>query len=375
MQIAVVGAGPAGLTFATAIARLRPQARVRVIEQNPKGATFGFGVVFSDKALDFLQADDPATHAALAPHLESWRDIRLAHRGETVTIDGVGFSAIARLALNDILATRAVASGVAIDWGRRLDDISEVADADLIVGADGVNSPVRQSDPAGFGASVAFLSNRFAWYGVAMAFETLTQTFVAGPHGALTAHHYRYRPDMSTFIVEITDEVFERSGLAAMDEDAQRHYCAEAFCATLGGRPLIANRSAWRQFPVVANARYCSGNRVLLGDALHTAHFSIGSGTRLAMEDGLALARAIAAHGDDIAAGLASFEAERRPVLEKLVGAASQSAAWYEKFGAHMALDPRALALSYVQRSGRIDGERLKSMAPRFMAQIGDLEA
>ena len=302
--------------------------------------------------------------------MQRWDDIRLVHRGQNIAIDGVGFSAIARLTLLDILAAQAGAAGAEIERGRRLEDLSDVADADLIVGADGVNSLVRDSDKAGFKASIEYLSNRFAWYGVGMAFDTLTQTFVEGPDGPLTAHHYRYQPSMSTFIVEMNAEVFQRSGLAGMDEAAQRAYCAAAFANTLKGHPLIANRSSWRQFPVVHNARYFAGNRVLLGDALHTAHFSIGSGTRLAMEDALALARAIAAHGDDIAAGLAAYEVERRPLLEKLVGAATLSAAWYEKFGAAMALSPADFALSYIQRSGRIDAERLRAMAPRFMAEI-----
>jgi len=367
MKIVVIGAGPAGLTFASAIRRMQPDASVRVIEQNPQGATFGFGVVFSDRALDFLKSDDPALHATLIPHLESWQDLRLVHKGETVTIDGVGFSAIARLTLLDILSTEAAASGADIGWGQRIDDIAQAGDADLIVGADGVNSLVRQSDPQGFGASVSHLSNRFAWYGVEMAFETLTQTFLAGPAGPMTAHHYRYRPDMSTFIVELNEAVWQRSGLAGMSEADQRAWCADAFRDTLCGRPLIGNRSLWRQFPVVHNERFFAGNRVLLGDALHTAHFSIGSGTRLAMEDALSLARSIAAHGADISAGLQAFEDERRPLLDKLVGAARASAAWYERFGDTMALGPRDLALSYIQRSGRIDPARLKAMAPRFM--------
>ncbi len=370
MKIAVIGAGPAGLTFASAMRRLRPDAAVRVFEQNRAGATFGFGVVFSDKALDFLRRDDPQTLAALQPRLESWDDIRLVHRGQTISIDGVGFSAIARLSLLDILAAQATAAGAVIERGRRLEDLSGLADADLIVGADGVNSLVRDSAAAGFGASIKHLSNRFAWYGVGMAFDTLTQTFIDGPDGPVTAHHYRYTPDMSTFIVEMNAEVFARSGLADMDEAAQRAYCAAAFADTLKGHPLIANRSIWRQFPVVHNTRYFTGNRVLLGDALHTAHFSIGSGTRLAMEDALALARAMATHGDDFASGLRAFEAERRPLLEKLVGAAASSAAWYEEFGAAMALSPRDFALSYIQRSGRIDAGRLRAMAPRFMAEI-----
>src|SRR6267142_3022881 len=202
MRIRVLGAGPAGLYFASLIKQRHRHADIRVFEQNPAGATFGFGVVFSDRALDFLRADDPETYALITPKLETWRDITLVHRGERIAIDGVGFSAIGRLELLQLLQQRARALGVEMILDRAIHTLDELGPADLIVGADGVNSLVRRSDEAGFGSALSYLDNKFAWYGTTQRFDTLTLTFVRTPEGTFTAHHYRYSPAMSTFIVE-----------------------------------------------------------------------------------------------------------------------------------------------------------------------------
>ena len=239
---------------------------------------------------------------------------------------------------------------------------------DLVVGADGVNSLVRRTHAGALGAGVGYLNNRFAWFGTTRRFETLTQTFIETGEGALNAHHYRHAPDKSTFVVEMNADTFERMGFAGMDEPRSAKVCADLFAETLEGHPLICNNSVWRQFPLVHNARWSYGNCVLLGDALHTAHFSIGSGTRLAMEDATALDRALAAHADTGKA-LASYEATRRPILEKLVAGANGSADWYEHFADHMRLAPVDFAMSYITRSGRVDPERLRKLSPKFVAR------
>ena len=203
MHIAILGAGPAGLYLSYLIKRRQPGAEVTVIEQNPADATFGFGVVFSDRALEFLRGDDPETYGAIVPHMESWNDIAIVHRGERVVIDGVGFAAIGRLKLLELLQARARSVGVAPVYCRAVKSLDELAGADLIVGADGVNSLVRRSSETEFGASVRLLTNRFAWYGTTKRFETLTQTFVQDGLGCFNAHHYRYSPGLSTFIVEV----------------------------------------------------------------------------------------------------------------------------------------------------------------------------
>ena len=369
MHIAILGAGPAGLYLSYLIKRRQPGAEVTVIEQNPADATFGFGVVFSDRALEFLRGDDPETYGAIVPHMESWNDIAIVHRGERVVIDGVGFAAIGRLKLLELLQARARSVGVAPVYCRAVKSLDELAGADLIVGADGVNSLVRRSSETEFGASVRLLTNRFAWYGTTKRFETLTQTFVQDGLGCFNAHHYRYSPGLSTFIVEVDEANYLRAGFDRMSEDETRTTCERVFAGTLDGHALISNNSIWRQFPIVHNERWSARRSVLIGDALHTAHFSIGSGTRLAMEDAIFLDKALAAHRNDIDAALAAYETTRRPILEKLVAGANGSATWYEHFAEQLQLTPLDLAMSYVTRSGRIDLERLRKLSPGFVAR------
>jgi 2-polyprenyl-6-methoxyphenol hydroxylase-like FAD-dependent oxidoreductase len=367
-RIAVLGGGPAGLYFACLYKKRHPDADVRVYEQNPEGATFGFGVVFSERALEFLREDDPETYALITPRMERWSDITLVHREQAVRIDGVGFSGIGRLELLQLLTERARAVGVVPEFGRVVKSLDELERPDLIVGADGINSLVRRMFEGDFGTSLHYLNNKFAWYGTTKRFDSLTLTFVRTAEGTFTAHHYRYSPSMSTFIVECDRATWERVGFADLSAAESQAYCERAFAATLDGHALVSNNSVWRTFPVLSNARFHYRNLALVGDALHTAHFSIGSGTRLAMEDVIALVKALDAHPGDVAGALARYEATRRPILEKLVTAAAASAHWHEQFPEHMALAPREFAMSYITRSGRVDPARLREMAPRFMA-------
>src|SRR5262249_10030047 len=369
MRVAILGAGPAGLYLAYLLRRRRPHAQVRVIEQNRAESTFGFGVVFSDRALEFLREDDAQTYDAIAPQLEVWQDIALVHRGERVAIDGVGFAAVGRLALLAVLRQRARSVGIEPEYGHRIERLEELEDADLVVGADGANSLVRQELARELGAGVTHLTNRFAWFGTSRRFETLTQTFRTAEVGYANAHHYRYANDMSTFIIELDAASFSRAGFARMSEEEAKQVCEGVFAEDLGGHPLISNRSIWRRFPNVRNECWSHEKYVLIGDALHTAHFSIGAGTRLAMEDAIALDRSLAKHPNDVRAALERFEASRRPTLEKLVEAADRSARWYERFPEHMALESIDFAMSYVMRSGRIDLERLRRQSPRFVAR------
>jgi len=368
MRIAILGAGPAGLYLAYLIKRRRPDTDVTVIEQNAADATFGFGVVISDRALEFLRGDDQETYAAITPHMEAWNDITVVHRSERVVIDGVGFAAIGRLKLLQLLQARARSVGVAPVYGRVVRSLDELAGVDLIVGADGVNSLVRRSYEKEFGATTRLLTNRFAWFGTSKPFETLTQTFIETEFGFFNAHHYRYEPGFSTFIVEVNQASFARAGFARMNDAETRALCERIFAQVLDGHALISNNSTWRQFPIVHNDRWRAHNTVLIGDALHTAHFSVGSGTRLAMEDAIALDKALAVHSADIGAALAVYETTRRPILEKLLAGANGSALWYEHFAEHMELAPADFAMSYVTRSGRVDIDRLRKLSPRFVA-------
>lgn len=369
MRIAVVGGGPAGLYFSCLWKRRHPGADVTVFEQNPADATWGFGVVFSDRAMDFIREDDPETASAISACMETWSDITLVHRGEAVAIDGVGFSAIGRLDLLRLLQERARRAGADLRFGTCLGSLDALEGYDLIVGADGVNSLVRRACEGDFGASLSWLDTKFAWFGTTKRFETLTQTFVDTEYGPFNAHHYRYAPAMSTFIVECSRATWLRAGLDRLPPDDGRALCEKVFAGALDGHPLISNKSVWRNFPWLWNERWSMHNMVLVGDALHTAHYSIGSGTRLAMEDVIALARALDAHPGALRDALEAYEAGRRPIVEKLCRASKTSAEWYRDFGAHMRLPPLEFARSYIARSGRVDDARLAAMAPRFMAR------
>jgi 2-polyprenyl-6-methoxyphenol hydroxylase-like FAD-dependent oxidoreductase len=374
MRIAVLGGGPAGLYFSTLWKIRHPQDQVTVYEQNPNGATFGFGVVLSERALDFLREDDPDTYDLITPRLETWREITLYHRGEQVRIDGMGFSAIGRLELIQLLQKRASSVGATLEFSHIVHSLEELAGVDLIVAADGLNSLVRRTFEGDFSPTLSYLDNKFAWYGTTKTFDTLSHTFVETKQGTFNAHHYRYAPDASTFIVECDRATWERAGFAEMAPDDAKLVCEGVFAEALDGHKLISNRSAWRNFPRLWCNRWSFRNMVLVGDALHTAHFSIGSGTRLALEDVIALVKALES-GADLPAAFQKYEAARRPILEKLVRAANTSAEWYEHFDENMRLPPLEFAHSYITRSGRIDDERLRKASPLFMAKYDKYRA
>lgn len=368
MRIAIVGAGPAGLYLAYLLKRGTLKVEVEVFEQNPADATFGFGLVFSERALEFLNEADPGTLAAIRPALEHWNDSILVHNGCEIRIDGMGYTGIGRLRLLQILQRQARSVGVEPKYLHPIDHLETCGAADLIVGADGVNSVVRRGYENLFGTTVTHLTNRFAWFGTTKKFEALTHTFVQTELGHFNAHHHPHATDMSTFVVEVDEPTFFRAGFDAMDGDHAKAVCEKVFAGALDGHRLLSNKSLWRQFPKVWNERCSVGNRVLAGDALHTAHFSIGSGTRLAMEDAIALARALEQHAADIPAALAAYEEARKLIVARLVTAANASAAWYERFAEHMALAPMDFAMSYITRSGRVDLERLRRSSPAFVA-------
>ena len=379
MRIEVVGGGPAGLWFAFLVKRRRPAWTVRVHEQNPATATYGFGVVLSDAGRDRVRSGAPAAFDRIARRMERWPDLTIVHRDERVPIDGNGFSSIGRLELLQTLHELCREAGVALRFDAPVvsaDSIAELrTSADLVVGADGINSRVRAALEAGFRPRTEVLGNRFAWYGTRQVFDTLTLTFRANADGAFVAHHYRYSPSMSTFIIECDAATWERSGLAHRDDGAARRYCEAVFAPGLGGHPLVSNRSEWRRFPVLACDRWRHGNVVLIGDALRSVHFSIGSGTRLAMEDADALAAALDESGGRVAKGLEGFEAARRPVVDKLLAGAAGSWSWYERFADRMHLTAHEFAYDYMTRSGRVSDERLAAIAPRFARRLAAARA
>ena len=368
MKIRVLGGGPAGLYFAALMKRADPRHDVRVYERGPRDATWGFGVVFSDRALEFLRADDEEMYALLTPQMETWEHLTIVHNDTRIPITGNGFAATGRLALLNHLQAHAERLGVIIEFGREIDDLAAFADADLIVAANGAASWVREQHAEAFGTRCEWSPNKFIWYGTNKVFDSLSLTFRETPHGVFCAHHYRYSPTMSTFLVEVSDETWHRAGFDTLDPQATIRQCEQVFAADLDGHPILSNNSFWRNFPGIWNERWSVGNIVLLGDALRTAHFSIGSGTRLAMEDAIALARAFDAHGDDVPAALADFQQSRMPPMKKIWDAANVSLRWYEQMDERIHLDPWDFAYSYMTRTGRVRHDDLKRRDPELAA-------
>ena len=368
MRIAVIGGGPGGLYFAYLWKKRHPEDQVDLFEQNPADATWGFGVVFSDQALEFLRADDPETVDAIAPHMESWENItlNLAATASPSTASASPRSAGSSSCSSCSSARSMPASRRAST--RQIQAIDQLNGHDLIVAADGLNSLVRRAFEGDFGTSLSYSSNKFVWYGTSKRFDTLSQTFVKTDRGAFNAHHYRYSPTMSTFLVECDHATWQAYGFAYKDVEQSKGVCEEVFADTLGGHCLVSNKSVWRNFPWVWNEHWSFKNMVLIGDALHSAHFSIGSGTRLAIEDAIALVKALESDAH-LSTALHRYQAARKPVVQKLVNAARTSAFWYEHFAQHMQLGLMDFAYSYITRSGRIDDARLRAMSPAFMAR------
>ena len=383
MNITCVGGGPAGLYLAILMKKANPHSRITVIERNGPQDTFGFGVVFSDQTLLHLREADAPTYDAITQRFAHWDDIAVhfGQPGQVITSTGHGFSGLSRQVLLDILQARCQELGVQLQFNRDLKPGELEAlrqSCDLLVGSDGLNSLVRTHYESAFGLQLDLRPNRFVWLGTTFPFPAFTFYFKENQHGLWRVHAYRYAHDVpegqpqSTFIVECTGDTFARSGLAEGDEQATLAYCEALFAAELGGHKLACNRSLWRRFPVVRCQRWQHQNVVLLGDAVHTAHFSIGSGTKLALEDSIALRDALLAHSG-VPAALASYEAARRPVVESLQRAAQTSLEWFENTERYVHLPPEQFAFSLLTRSLRVTHENLRLRDAELLRRVDTL--
>jgi anthraniloyl-CoA monooxygenase len=372
MKINVIGAGPAGLYFSILMKKLDPAHQITVIERDGPNDTFGWGIVFSEETFRFLEESDLATYREITASCQTWEDVVVGHKNERVRVAGNHFSGIARLAFLQILHQRCRELGVELRFHTNItsaEAIAELAQADLLVGGDGANSLVRQTYSGFFCPSLDLRHNKFIWLGTNQLFDGLYMIFRPAEAGLFIAHAYRFNPTTSTFIVECPIETWERAGFATMSDERTCTYLAEVFRDDLGGKPLLSNNFVkWLNFPLVKNKSWRHQNIVLLGDALHTAHFSIGSGTKLALEDAISLAGCFA-ENRTVGASLAAFERVRKPVVEKFQTAALHSLTWLENVEEHLPLEPVPFTYRLMTRSRRVSYKRIRRGDPGFIAR------
>ncbi|MCW5723946.1 MAG: bifunctional salicylyl-CoA 5-hydroxylase/oxidoreductase [Maricaulaceae bacterium] len=376
MSIAVIGGGPGGLYFAISMKLRDPKRRIDVYERNRPDDTFGWGVVFSDQTMGEITANDAASAVALAGGFAHWDDIDVFYRGEKETSTGHGFFGIGRMKMLNILQDRARELGVNLHFESEIGpDLSSLGEAELIVAADGINSQIRASHAHVFKPDIETRANKFIWLGVEKTFPAFTFAFLETPHGWIWAHAYPFSRTHSTFIVECPEATWRGFGFDRMSQEETCRLCEELFADHLNGQPLISNArhlrsGAWLNFNRVLCETWVHGNIVLLGDAAHTAHFSIGSGTKLALEDAIALADALAAAGKPLSERLHDYQEARKLESLKLQSAARNSTEWFENVERYTRFEPRQFAYALLTRSQRVSHENLRLRDPEWLMEV-----
>ncbi len=371
MRILSVGGGPAGLYFAILIKKARPEVSMRVVERNRADDTFGWGVVFSDETLENFEAADAESYAEITARFRYWRDIETFVGGRKVVSTGHGFAALERKELLLILQRRCRELGVELEFEREIASLSEIADADLVLAADGVNSFVRGELAERFRPTLDWRRCKFTWLGTDKPLEAFTFIFKENEHGLFQVHAYPFSEGLATWIVECREEVWQRAGLENASEEETVAYCEQLFAEELDGHRLLSNRSLWRTFPTVRCERWIYENIVLLGDAAHTAHFSIGSGTKMAMEDAMILAETFERLGiRDLPAALAAYQEARWVDVLKFQKAAQTSLEWFENSARYFEQDPDTFTFNLMTRSKRITYDNLRQRDPDLVARV-----
>ena len=374
MKIVVIGGGPGGLYFALLTKKARPDWSVEVHEQNNADDTFGFGVVFSDDTLDEFLQRDPESYALIRDHFAYWDDVAIHYRGEAIRCAGNGFCGTARLTLLQILQARCRAVGVELHFAARIDPAeiaTRFADADIVVASDGINSPIREHFKASFRPSVTLKSNRFCWMGSTRPMGEFNYFFRETPHGTICAHTYQYEEGRSTWIFEMDEACWQGHGFSEFEEADSKTKLEALFAPDLDGHPLLLNRSFWRRFPRVFCEGWWHENIVILGDAKASAHFSIGSGTKLAMECAIGLSDAVLAHAEqDVKAAFQAYDDARRAPCQIVQHNADVSLAWFEHMNRSTDMEPMQFAMVVMARAKSITYDNLQVRDPSFVARV-----
>ncbi|HYF54584.1 MAG TPA: bifunctional salicylyl-CoA 5-hydroxylase/oxidoreductase [Salinarimonas sp.] len=369
MRIAVIGGGPAGLYFAILMKKREPQAEITVYERNRADDTFGFGVVFSDATLDNFERHDGPSYQRITQEFAYWDDIAIHVKGTVHRVGGNGFCGCSRRTLLTILQERARELGVAFVFQAEIDDLSQFQGHDLVVLADGINSRFREMHKEHFAPEVDLRPNKFTWMGSTKPLDAFTFLFEETEWGPFIAHAYQYEAGRSTWVFETDPDTFRRAGLDRMSEEESARLMERIFGWFLDGHPVLTNRSLWRSFPMIRSKRWVKDNMVLMGDAKATAHFSIGSGTKLTMEDAIALYEAFARHAD-VPGALRAYETGRREEVEKIQHAADVSLVWFEHVDRFLGFDPVQFAFGVMTRAKAITYDNLRLRAPGFVAEV-----
>lgn len=370
MKVTVIGGGPGGLYFSILLKKAVPDCSVSVYERNKADDSFGFGVVFSDETLSEFLTRDPQSYDLIRTKFAYWDELDVARDSEKVRITGNGFCGCSRKTLLQLLQQRCREEGVELHFEANVDDLSQFSDSDIIVAADGINSGIREKYTEEFGTEIEMKSNRFVWLGSTRPLDSFTYFFRTTPYGTFVAHTYQYEEGMSTWIFETTDETWQKAGFSVTDEEDTIKKISEIFKEELNGHGLISNRSHWRQFPVITNKKWNTDNIVLLGDSKATAHYSIGSGTKLAMECAIALADSVIKYKTDTQAVFANYEKLRRNRVEMIQHAANVSLQWFEDMDRHIQHDFMKFAFSVMTRSKKVTFENLALRDPSFTQKV-----